>query len=72
MLRWLGGGLNERRMVYQVSILDNRLRYLVKLLQIFVSSLLLRSHATETDATMLSSTSTICVLVEEMRMNILR
>jgi hypothetical protein len=42
------------------------------LLQIIVSSILLRPHATETDATMLSSTSTFRVLVEELKMDILR
>lgn len=45
---------------------------LIESLQVIVSSILLRPHATETDATMLSSTSTIRVLVEELRMDILR
>jgi hypothetical protein len=45
---------------------------LIESLQVIVSSILLRPHATETDATMLSSTSTIRVQVEELRMDILR
>jgi hypothetical protein len=78
MLRKLCGlwrrGLNERcaGMVYQVSFFHSHLSSLIELLQIIVSSILLRPHATETDATMLLSTSTIRVLVEELRMDILR
>lgn len=41
-------------------------------MQVLVSSILLRPHATDVDATMLTPTSHIRVQVEETRMDILR
>ena len=67
-------GLSERRaaIVYQAGPLFPSLSLAKLTLQIIVSSILLRPHATEIDTTMLYSTSSIRVQVEEARMEILR
>ena len=68
-------GLSERSagIAYQVRfLLSIILAVLLMALQVIVSSILLRPHTTDTDATMLSSTSTIRVQVEEARVDILR
>jgi len=69
-------GLSEKSagMVYQVrTLLPIILAIPLMALQVIVSSILPRQHTTDTDTTMLSSTSTdIRIRVEEACMDILR
>ena len=67
-------GLSEKSagMVYQVCFLSFHPSEILTQLQTLVSSILLRPHATDTDATMLPSTSHIRVQVEDTRMDLLK
>ena len=77
LLNSLRRGLNDKNtaMAYQVSILfvPRILRYPFPCpYQAVVDSVLLRPHSTDSEADLLSSTSHVCVQVEQARIDIIR